>query len=93
MKRTLLTASLAMACLLAFAALDNTSSAQTQEPSTSSIQDLVGGTATVTTNPHGRGPIILEGTLLSSNADGIMVQTSKSRTWVPMHAILTVESP
>ena len=93
MKRTFITASLALIGLVAFAAIENDANAQSPEASALSIADLVGGTVTVTTNPHGRGPMIIEGVLLGSDVNGILLQTSKTRTWVPVQAVLMVESP
>lgn len=92
MNRTKTTLALSIAAILTFAAFTQSSNATPQTKQNVTIGDLVGGTVTVTTNPHGRGPMTLSGTLIGSSPTGVMLQTSKTHTWVPIQSILSVES-
>ena len=93
MKRNTLTAFLSISAILLLGVFANPSSAQEDAKQKNSLSNLVSNSVTVTTNPHSGDHPTVKGTLLGVDEDGVLVQTSKTKVWVPMVSVLRIESP
>ncbi|PCJ53370.1 MAG: hypothetical protein COA70_08705 [Planctomycetota bacterium] len=93
MKRYPLTAFLSISAILLLGVFANPTAAQEDGKEKRNLSHLINNSVTITTNPHNGSHPEVKGTLLGIDEDGVLVQTSKTKVWVPTVSILMIESP
>jgi len=93
MKRTPLSICLLAAVLIAASFFTKSSVAQEGQQKVLGLHSLLHSSVTLTYNSRTQAILMVKGTLDGIESNGVLVQTPKSKIWVPMVSILSIEAP